>query len=101
MNWAQDIGDEVLLWVKAQLQQKQHEQQAYRVCLGLLNLSRRYPADRLNRACTIANQNRLYRLKQIKSILQSNQDQLLSETSQQLPLLPQTHENIRGPEHFN
>ena len=101
MNWAQDIGDEVLLWVKAQLQQKQHEQQAYRVCLGLLNLSRRYPADRLNRACTIANQNRLYRLKQIKSILQSNQDQLLSETSQQLPLLPQAHENIRGPKHFS
>lgn len=101
MNWAQDVGDEVLVWVKTQLQQKQHEQQAYRVCLGLLNLSRRYPAGRLNRACAIANQNRLYRLKQIKSILQSNQDQLLSETKEQLSLLPQTHENIRGPGHFH
>lgn len=46
MNWAKDIGDEVLLWVQAQLKQKQHEQQAYRVSLGLLSLSRNYPANR-------------------------------------------------------
>uniref|UniRef100_UPI003D0D0454 Mu transposase domain-containing protein n=1 Tax=Vibrio sp. TaxID=678 RepID=UPI003D0D0454 len=101
MNWAQDIGDEVLIWIKTQLKQKQHEQQAYRVCLGLLNLSRQYPAPRLNKACAIANQNRLYRLKQIKSILHSNQDQLLSDSKEQLSLLPQSHENIRGPGHFH
>jgi len=101
MNWARDIGDDVLVWVKTQLQKKQHEQQAYRVCLGLLNLSRQYPADRLNKACAIANKNQLYRLKQIKSILHSNQDQLVTESSEQLPLLPQAHENIRGPESFH
>ena len=44
MNWAKDIGDEVLLWVKTVLNQRQHPEQAYRVCLGLLNLSRSYPA---------------------------------------------------------
>jgi transposase len=101
MNWAKDLGDEVLLWVKTQLAQKQHEQQAYRVCLGLLNLSRQYPPSRLNKACAIANQNQLYRLKQIKSILHSNQDQLVSESKEQLPLLPQSHENIRGPKSFH
>ena len=102
MNWGKDLGDDVLLWVQAQLKQKQHEQQAYRVCLGLLNLSRRYPAARINNACAIANKNKLTRLKQIKSILQSNQDQLLAETRlERRPLLPQTHENIRGPESFN
>ena len=101
MNWAKDLGDEVLLWVQAQLKQKQHEEQAYRVCLGLLNLSRVYPSKRINNACAIANQNKLYRLKQIKSILQSNQDQLLPESKEQLSLLPQSHENIRGPENFH
>jgi len=101
MNWAKDLGDEALVWVQTQLKQKQHEQQAYRVCLGLLNLSRRYPAHRVNRACQIANRNKLYRLKQIKSILTSNQDQLLAETKEQLPLLPQVHENIRGPKDFH
>jgi transposase len=101
MNWAKDLGDEVLLWVQAQLRQRQHEQQAYRVCLGLLNLSRGYPAKRINGACAVANKNQLYRLKQIKSILESNQDQLFGESKEQLTLLPQAHENIRGPESFH
>jgi len=79
MNWAQEMGDEVLLLVQTLLQQKQHEEQAYRVCLGLLNPSRSYPTERLNKACTIANQNQLYRLKQIKEILRSNQDALLKQ----------------------
>jgi len=101
MNWAKDLGDEVLLWVQAILKQKQHEQQAYRVCLGLLNLSRSYPAQRLNNACAIANKHQFYRLKHIKAILLSNQDQLLPEQKEQQTLLPQTHENIRGPKSFH
>lgn len=101
MNWAKDLGDDVLIWVKTQLKQKQHEQQAYRVCLGLLNLSRHYPAKRINAACAIANKHRLYRLKQIRSILESNQDQLLGESKEPLTLLPQSHENIRGPQSFH
>ena len=101
MNWAKDLGDDVLIWVQVILKQKQYEQQAYRVCLGLLNLNKKYPAKRLNNACAIANQNSLYRLKQIRSILQSNQDQLLPESKEPLTLLPQTHENIRGPKDFH
>lgn len=101
MNWAKDIGDEVLLWIKTVLNQRQHPEQAYRVCLGLLNLSRRYPAQRLNKACAIANKNSLYKLKHIKDILLSNQDQLVSEAKESLPNLPQAHENIRGPESFH
>jgi hypothetical protein len=97
----------VLTWVQIQLHRKDHEQQAYRVCLGLLNLSRQYPAHRLNKACAIANQKKLYRLKQVKSILQSNQDQLIddpaqpAQPAQQTTLLPQSHENIRGPKSFH
>ncbi|WDE08284.1 IS21 family transposase [Thalassomonas viridans] len=101
MNWAKDIGEEVLAWIQMQLQQKQHAEQAYRVCLGLLNLSRSYPAHRLNNACGVANQHNLYRLKHIKEILQSNQDQLPRENQTQGMLLPQDHENIRGPESFH
>lgn len=99
-NWAKDIGPDVLAWVGTQLAIKEHPEQAYRICLGLLNLSREYPAHRLNAACKIANREGLLRLKQIKSILQSQRDQL----SEQLDLtveLPQDHENIRGPHNFH
>ena len=99
-NWAKAIGPEVLDWVTTQLETKDHPEQAYRVCLGLLNLSRAYPCERLEAACRIANQAGLMRLKQVKSILQSNRDQL----PEQLDLdteLPQNHENIRGPHTFH
>ena len=59
------------------------------------------PTKRINNACAIANQSGLYKLKQVKSILQSNQDQLVTESQEQLSLLPQDHENIRGPKVFH
>ena len=99
-NWAKDIGPETLKWVTTQLETKAHPEQAYRVCLGLLNLSRAYPRERLEAACRIANKAGLMRLKQVKSILSSNRDQL----PEQLDLdteLPQDHENIRGPHTFH
>jgi transposase len=45
MNWAQSLGPEVLSWVQIQLTRKQHPEQAYRVCLGLLTLQRSYPLN--------------------------------------------------------
>jgi hypothetical protein len=54
----------------------------------------------LNASCRIANREGLNRLKQIKSILKSNRDQL----PEQLELsadLPQDHENIRGSHSFH
>lgn len=101
MNWAQSIGPEVLKWVKAQLQRKAHPEQAYRVCLGLLSLSRTYPAERLNQACAIANQESLFKLKNVKAILQSNLDKLPVSSPVQLSLLPQDHANIRGAASFH
>ena len=99
-SWARDVGPDVLAWVDAQLKSKAHPEQAYRVCLGLLSLSREYPAQRLNAACKIANREGLLRLKQIKSILQSNRDQLPEQLDIQVEL-PQDHENIRGPKNFH
>jgi transposase len=99
-NWAKAIGPEVLAWVSTQLEIKAHPEQAYRLCLGLLNLSREYPAQRLDAACRIANREGLRRLKQIRSILRSHRDQLPEQLSLETGL-PQDHENIRGPHHFH
>lgn len=101
MNWAQSLGPDVLIWVKTQLQRKQHPEQAYRICLGLLNLQRSYPAERLNQACAIANRQALFKLKNIKSILQSNRDKVPDTVPIQSSLLPQDHDNIRGPASFH
>ena len=99
-HWACDIGPATLAWVDAQLTSKRHPEQAYRICLGLLNLSRAYPPERLEAACRIANKAGLIRLKQVRSILQSNRDQLPDQLELQTEL-PQDHENIRGPKTFH
>ena len=99
-NWAGDIGPEVLAWVAKQLTARAHPEQAYRVCLGLLNLSRAYPPERLEAACKIANRAGLILLKQIKSILKSNRDRLPEQLELQAEL-PQHHANIRGPRNYH
>ena len=99
-QWAQSIGPDTLAWVSYQLDVKDHPEQAYRLCLGLLNLAREYPAARLNASCRLANREGLTRLQQIKAILKANRDQL----PDQLELtteLPQDHENVRGPRSFH
>lgn len=99
-RWAADTGPDTLIWVRDQLDRREHPEQAYKVCLGLLSLSKQYPATRLNAACRIANQAGLVRLKQVKAILTSNRDQLPEQLSLSAEL-PQDHENIRGPQNFH
>ena len=99
-HWARQIGPDTLQWISTRLAEKDHPEQAYRLCLGLLNLSRQYPAQRLNATCRLANREGLTRLKQIRAVLKSNRDQLQCD----LPLaceLPQNHENVRGPQDFH
>lgn len=99
-QWAQDIGPDTLRWVSDRLAEKAHPEQAYRFCLGLLNLTRSYPPERVNGCCQLANREGLSRLKQLKSVLASNRDQLPEQPSFTLEL-PQSHDNIRGPNHFH
>lgn len=94
-SWAAQVGEDTLTWVSQRMAEKKHPEQAYRLCLGLLGLTKKLPKQRLNSACRLANQQGLTRLKQIKSILQNNQDQLPEQLSINVSL-PQQHENIRG-----
>ncbi|MDN5940056.1 MAG: IS21 family transposase, partial [Salinisphaera sp.] len=99
-NWARDIGPDTKVWVTARLDTRDHPEQAYRVCLGLLNLSREYPCERLNASCRIANREGLGHLKHIKAILKSNRDKLPEQIALAIAL-PQDHDNIRGPKTFH
>jgi hypothetical protein len=99
-NQAKAIGSDVLEWVNYQLTSKARPEQAYRVCLGALGLTRQYPAERVNQACRYANRHKLFRLKQLKNILSSQLDQLPEDVILQTAL-PQSHENIRGPHSFH
>lgn len=101
-SWAASVGPEVLKWVIDRLDERTHPEQAYRLCLGLLSLTREYPAERINGCCRLANTEGLTRLRQLKSVLKSNRDRVPSGSDiQPSQKLPQEHENIRGPRHFH
>ncbi len=106
-QWAERLGEHVLTLVQNLLTRKRHPEQAYRACLGLLNLSRQYDPGRLNHACARALAIRSPTVKSVKSILQRGMDQLdlpLNEKDTQ----PQNHcedsahhDNIRGSKYYH
>ena len=98
-SWAATIGPDVEIWIAGQLESKDHPEQAYRICLALLNLSSSYVATRLNNACAIANREGLDRVNQIQNLLKHRKDECTPQTVPPLDL-PQEHENIRGPQNF-
>ncbi len=104
-NWAKDIGPNVLIVVEQMFARKAHPEQAYRSCLGLLNLSRKYDAQRLERACQRALAIGSPYVKSIKSILKKGLDQLdlpFDENKQSEDKCNiDNHENIRGPEYYH
>jgi transposase len=98
MRWAQSIGPNTAQLVHVLLDSRQHPQQAYRSCLGLLSLGNRYGEQRLEAACRRALAAGIHSYKGVKNILAARLDQV--EPEEPPILVPKTHENIRGPVYF-
>lgn len=99
-NWAEKIGDNVKKVVQEMFQRKQHPEQAFKSCLGLLSLSKKYGDDRLNNACKRAIAFNYYSYKAIKNILERGMDKLEEENQDIFSTLPE-HENIRGNTYYS
>jgi transposase len=98
IKWANTIGQETVKTVEKIIAKKQHPEQSYRACLGLLSLAKKYSAQRLEAACTLANKVGSYNRHTVVTILQNGTDQLPQEPDDVTSTI--THENIRGPEYF-
>lgn len=95
LDSAAEIGPHTCELTAAILKEREHPQLAYRSCLGLLNLARRYSPERLEAACQQALAIGAHRQSSVRSILQRGLDlQPMTdvETSSTLP----AHGNIRG-----
>ena len=71
-----------------------HEEQSYKSCLGVLNLAKRYSAERLEAACARCHQAGQVNYGMLSRILTLNLDQ--SEPDLFVTNSPVEHENIRG-----
>ena len=98
LDWASGIDPSVGEFIMKIIDSKNHPEQAYKSCLGILSFEKKVGKQRLINACKRALDYRIYNYKTIQNILENNLDRidLESETDLELP----QHENIRGKNYF-
>jgi len=97
-GWAAKVGPNVGNIVSKILASKKYPEQAYRVCIGIINLAKKYGSVRTDKACKRAFSYKLYKYRAVKNILDKGLDSIEEEKvlEQKLPL----HENIRGSGYY-
>lgn len=101
IGWSQKIGVHVTEVIEGILSTKAHPEQGYKVCLGILNLSKEHGKDRLNSACKRALYLDSLSLKVIKNILNNGLEKMKDDNGSERQLDLFHHENIRGPEYYH
>lgn len=95
---AQKVGSSVHQLVDQILARRTHPEQAYKVCLGIINLGKKYDHQRVDRACQRALEFEYYSYKAVKNILEKGLDRI-EESESSSKSLPE-HENIRGSRYY-
>jgi transposase len=101
IQWAGKIGEATALLVQQVLGGRAYQEQAFRACLGIIQLSRSYTPERVEAAARRALKYRTCSYRSMKAILSGGLDQRLDQDEPSagqlsLPL----HQNIRGPEYY-
>lgn len=102
VSWASTIGTQTAALVEVILAERRHPEQGYRSCLGILRLSKKYGAERLEAACARAVLVRARSYRHVESILRNGLDRApLPTPSPQTTIVAVTHENVRGRDYYN
>jgi len=99
LSWGQAIGDDVAEMIQAVLKNRKHPEQAFKTCMGILNLVKEHGPDKLNKACRRALGFGLYSFKRIKNILDSGLEEEKLSESMEMPVI--SHENVRGSQYYH
>jgi transposase len=99
LSWAASIDETVQEYIHCILNKKQHVEQAYKSCTGILAMAKRYGNLRLINACKRSIEYDMYSYKAIDMILKRGLDHQ-DETSAKPQLMPD-HSNIRGQHYYN
>jgi transposase len=96
IEWASKIGPQTTTLVKATLRSRPFPEQAYRSCLGILSLAKKYDHTLLEKACQSVFEAKEFSYKAVAEELIYLKKQVPAPVIETLP----THENIRGAEYY-
>ena len=99
-DWAAKIGTQTSLYITAMIESKNHPEQAYRSCLGVLTLAKKHSNTNLEKACTMGNQLKTYSSKFIRNTLQNRTYRFFKQEPDDTSKVINIHANIRGKETF-
>jgi len=100
VHWAGKIGEATARLVEQVLATRAYQEQAFRSCMGIIQLSRSYEPERVEAAAQRALKYNTCSYRSMKAILSSGLDQQRDtpECSGQMSL--PLHQNIRGQEYY-
>lgn len=98
LSWIETIGPDAKKFAEMLFQIKNHPEQAYKSCMGVINLKKHFPPDRINSACKRAIEYKIFSYSGVKEILSNNLDK--KQEDQHYSHAPKNHANIRGPQYF-
>ena len=98
INWGANIDEMVKEFIIRILEKKQHPEQAYKSCIGILSMERKVGRDRLINACRRALEYQIYNYMIIKKILDKGLDKISDQQDNQTEL--PGHNNIRGENYY-
>jgi len=103
LKWASEIGEYTTRVVEHQLTSRRHPEHGYRACLGLLHLTKKYGAQRLEAACQRAHHIHAMTYKSIASILSQSLDKVPLDDGEatRQSALPFDHDNLRGADYYH
>lgn len=102
LQWAGEIGPKTCELIAAILDERPHPEMGYRSCLGILRLSKKYGAERLEKASARAVRVRARSYRHLETILEKGlEDAPLPGESAPAPAAPLLHENLRGPDYYH
>ncbi len=97
IHWGQSIGVATAALVERLLQARQHPEHAYRSCLGLLGLVKRFGKERLEAACTVALELGTSNASHVRDILRHGRDRVPPSTPVWTSPL---HAHVRGAGYY-
>ena len=98
IRWAEKRGPHCANLCRKMLESREHPENAYRSCLGVIKLGEKYSAERLEKACERALMIGGFSYRNVKSILEKGLDRIGLDEEMDTPEV--RHENIRGGEYY-
>jgi hypothetical protein len=95
---AANVGECVRNIVTKIMNQSKYPEQGFKSCIGIIQLSKKYGNNKVNKACNKALFYKSFQYTFIKNILLNNQEEMEEQPS----LFPDlVHENIRGSAYYS